>query len=154
MLIDVKEMHPPTGPRRSGTVVTMEGTQFDCWPNLLRTIQVGKRYEVETSTNDRGYTSITKAEPINGVTPNGKGVAHPTANGNGAAKTNGHASAPAAPAGIVGEAEFVGRAIHAFILKGDVTNNRREVLDVVEMLREVWRTTSPWQNGGGHGVAS
>jgi hypothetical protein len=133
MLIDIKETHPPDSPRRSGTVVTSDGTRLDCWPNLMRTIQVGRRYEVETSTNDRGYTSITKATPINGA-------AQPAANG--ATKANGHASAPAASPPSDGEAEYVGRALHALILKGEVGYNEQHLQGATAMLRQIWRTTS------------
>jgi hypothetical protein len=130
MLIEVKETHPPTGPRRSGTVVTMDGEQLDCWPNVIRTIQVGKQYEVETSTNDRGYTSITKATPVNGAASHtANGVAHPTGNGNG--------GMPVASS-VTDEAAFVREVLSALILKGEVPYTKRALYDATEALRGLW----------------
>jgi hypothetical protein len=136
VLIEVKETHPPTGSRRSGTVVTIDGAQFDCWPNLMRTIQVGKRYDVETSTNERGYTSITKATPANGAAPVD---AAPSSFDKGSGL----------PGASAGEAEFVGRALAALILKGDVIYTKKSLYDATLLLRDLYGAT--FRNGNTKG---
>lgn len=136
MLIEVKETHPPTGSRRSGTVVTVDGQRLDCWPNMLQTIQIGNRYEVETSTNDRGYTSIKKATPVNGA-------AH-CANGNGSAPPE-WASTP-----IATEAGFVREVLAALILKGEVIYSKRSLYDATLLLRDLYGATF---GGGANGGA-
>lgn len=121
MLIEVKETHPPKAANRSGTVVAMDGQKFDCWPTTMRNIQVGRWYEVQTSTNDRGYTSITRATLVNDAAP--------------------APAPPTAPAPIAsGEAEFVARLLGAMILKGEVAPfNKRQMADATLMLRGLYQ---------------
>lgn len=122
MLIEVKETHPPKAANRSGTVVTMDGQKLDCWPPMLSRIQVGQRYDVETTTNDRGYTSIKKATPVNGAAP--------------------AAAPPTAPAPTMsGEGEYVGHIIAAKILKGDIQD--KQLASFTARLRQIWRETDP-----------
>ncbi len=130
MLIEVKETHPPVAANRSGTVVAMDGQQFDCWPDKLNGLQVGRHYEIETSRrekNGRTYVSITKATPVNGAAP---------------AQQAGSGQVARSPSG---EAEYVGRIVAASILKGDIQLNPhdpRRVEDITRMLRDIWRATS------------
>jgi hypothetical protein len=148
MLIEVKEIHPSSTPRRSGAVITMDGTQFDCWPNIMRAIQVGEQYDVETSTNDRGYTSITKATPVNGDHGLG-GTGSRPANGNGAAKPNGHALGASS---IADEAAFVREVLSALILKGEVPYTKRALYDATLLLRDLYGATFGGRmNGGSNG---
>jgi hypothetical protein len=129
MLIEVKETHPPKAANRSGTVVTLDGQKFDCWPNVLSRIRIGMRYEVETSTNDRGFTSITQVKPAGTATPAGFA-------------REGAATATPAVAAPSGEAEFVGRVLHALILKGDVIYNTQQLEKATALLRGIWNNTS------------
>jgi hypothetical protein len=145
MLIEVQETHPAGPGKKMATVIAAGGQRFEVYPEKLADFQVGQRYDAEIEDREyqgRTFRKIVKAAPVNGV-------AHPT--GNGAAKPNGPAngSSPAAAAGLDGEAEFVGRALHALILKGDVTLHMQRVLDATLMLREVWRISGRQANGGG-----
>jgi hypothetical protein len=126
-------------------VVAAGGRRYGIWPEQLANLRVGGRYEVEVEAreyNGRTFEKIIKVRPVNGA------AAHPA--GNGAIKTNVHAAAPAAPAALDGEAEFVGRVLSAFILNGDVTPHMQRVLDATRMLREVRRISGRQLNGGGH----
>jgi hypothetical protein len=66
MLIEIAETHPAAPGKKVATVVAVGGARFDCWPEQLSSIRVGKRYEIETSDrvyNGRTYRKITKATP-------------------------------------------------------------------------------------------
>lgn len=124
MLIEVKEIHPPVAANRSATVIAMDGKRYDVWPDVLRGIQVGRSYEIQTKPRpwkDKTFFTILKATPVS---------AAPTA------------APPTAPAPTsTGEAEYVGRTLHSLILKGDVTLKNLE--NVTALLRNIWANTSP-----------
>jgi hypothetical protein len=66
MLIEIAETHPVAPGKKVATVVAVGGAKFDIWPEQLGSIQVGKRYEIETRDrvyNGRTYRKITKATP-------------------------------------------------------------------------------------------
>jgi hypothetical protein len=129
MLIEVQETHPPAGARRSGTVVTTDGTRLDCWPNLMKSIQVGKRYDVETSTNERGYTSITKATPATD------------------APAQESSSGQTGRSDVADEAEFVGKALAALIMKGDVIYTKKSLYEATLLLRDLYDATFKKREG-------
>jgi len=89
---------------------------------MLASIQVGRRYEVETADrefNGRIYRKITKATPANGA-------------------ANGHA----APAPVTsGEPEFVAAVLSALIGAGEVKNEKKQLFDATQMLRALWGAT-------------
>jgi len=145
MLIEVKETHPPLAANRSGTVVTVDGQKFDCWPDKLNGIQIGRRYEIETSSrekNGRTYVSITKATPVNGAAP-------PTPNSNGTAKPadNGNGHAPAAANAT--EAAFVRELMCAFIMKGEIPYTKQALYDAAMAFRGLYRATFGSRANGG-----
>jgi hypothetical protein len=84
----------------------------------------------ERDYNGRTIRKITKATPVNGT----------------AKPVNGHApAATTAP----GEPEFVATVLAALIMKGEVQNNKRQLLDATQMLRGLWGATFGGQQGNG-----
>jgi hypothetical protein len=145
MLIEIQETHPAAPGKKMAAVVAAGGQRYGVWPEMLANLRIGGRYEVEVEAreyNGRTFEKIVKAMPANGA-----------AHTNGAASANGNTVTPAGASTTDGEAEFVGRALAAFILKGEVPMHMQRVLDATLMLREVWRITARQvnANGGGHG---
>jgi hypothetical protein len=134
MLIEIAETHPPQYGKKVATVVAAGGQKFEIWPEKLAGIQVGAKYEVDVAEreyNGRVIQKITKATPVNGA-------ARSTA-------ANGHS----APAPVTnGEPEFVATVLAALIMKGEVQNNKRQLLDTTNMLRGLWGATFGGQQGG------
>jgi hypothetical protein len=158
MLIQIQETHPAAPGKKMAAVVAADGTRYGVWPEKLAKLRIGGTYDVAVESwesNGRTLQKIVKFAPVNGANPNGNGTSAPAAS-NGAAKANGHSNGhtPAVPPAPSGEAEFVGRALHGLILKGEVSYSHRNIHEATAMLREVWReTTNTWTNGngGGHG---
>jgi hypothetical protein len=156
MLIQVQETHPAEPGKSVATVIAAGGARFDIWPEKLAAIHVGAKYEIEVKDREfrgRIYRKIVKFALVNGDDNGIGGTGARPANGNGAAKANGHAGAPAAPPSPDGEGEFVGRALAALILKGEVGYHEGHLTNATAMLRRAWRASAPsWQmNGGDHG---
>lgn len=127
-IIEVREKHDPAPPRKSGTIVTADGDRLDCWPTLLATMHVGRRYEVTTTTNTRGYTAIKIAKPAGGAAVAAlaaRMTAPPT---------------PPAPIASDGEGEYVGHVVAALLLNGAL--ERGQIGTMTRRLREVWRYES------------
>jgi hypothetical protein len=147
MQIQIQETHPAAPGKKMAAVVATGGQRYSVWPEMLSSLLIGGTFEVQVESwesSGRTLQKIEKATPVNGAAPTG----------NGAAKTNGHASAPAAPAGSTGEAEFVGRALHALILKGEVPYTKRALYDATELLRGLYGATFGGRgNGTGGGDA-
>jgi hypothetical protein len=150
MLIEVSETHPAAPGKKVATVVAAGGQKFDIWPENLASIRVGGRYEIEVADreyNGRTFRKITKATPVNGAAPT-------NGHANGTAKPATNGSAPPGPSTTDGEAEFVGRVLHALILKGEVAYTKKQLYDATELLRGLWGATFGGRsngNGGGHG---
>ena len=128
MLIEIAETHPPGFGKKVATVIAKGGDKFEIWPEKLADLKIGARYEIdvaERSYNGRTIKKITKATPANGA-------AAPTGHSGQFAHS---VSAPG------GEPEFVARVLAALILKGEVQNNKRQLLDATEMLRGLWGAT-------------
>jgi biotin carboxyl carrier protein len=131
MIIEVRETHSPKAGGKVAHIVAADGTRFEIWPDKLETFKINQAYEVVTQDrqyNGKTIRKITKVTPVNGA------AAAPVA------------PAPAAPASnsapiSTGEAEFVGRVIHALILKGEIMP--KEVAAYTRRLREVWRESEP-----------
>jgi hypothetical protein len=137
MLIEIAETHPAQVGRKSATVVAKGGQKFDVWPEQLADFRVGAQYEVELSERHfkgRTYQSITKATPANG-----NGAARSAANGSGAAIV------PTSD-----EPQFVATILAALIAKGEVKNDKVQLLAATDMLRGLWGVTfgGKPRNGG------
>jgi hypothetical protein len=66
VLIQIAETHPAAPGKKTASVVAVGGSKFDCWPEMLAKIEIGRRYEVEIKDRvfqGRTYQSITKATP-------------------------------------------------------------------------------------------
>lgn len=138
MLIEVKETHAAAAGKKMASIVDANGHRYGVWPENLAKLRIGATYDVDVESwesNGRTHQKITKFAPVNGA--NG---AAPATNGNDATKPSGRVLAPPAENG---EAEFVGRTLHALILKGDVTFNERKLTEATAMLRHIWRGTGP-----------
>jgi hypothetical protein len=135
MLIEIAETHPPQFGKKVATVVAKGGDKYEIWPEKLADLRVGAKYDIDVAEREyqgRTIKKITGARPANGV-------AHPTANG----------SVPAVATD--GEAEFVATVLSALIMKGEVANNKRQLLDATLMLRGLWGATFGGQQGNGGG---
>jgi hypothetical protein len=139
MLIEIKEMHPAGPGKKMAAIVAATGQRYSIWPEQLAKLKVGATFDADVESwesNGRTLQKITKFAPVNDAATNG---ASAPATGNGAAKANGHVPAPAVP--TVAETAFVGRALHALILKGDVTYDKRSLYDAVTLLRGLYGAT-------------
>jgi hypothetical protein len=115
---------PPSAGRR--------GTPPPPWPDKLDGVAPGRRYEVEARErefNGRAIKSITKIVPAAFPAPTAAPV-----EASGASRS--HLSPPAS-----GEAEYVGRVMAAFIIKGDITG--AHIAKTTARLREIWREADP-----------
>jgi hypothetical protein len=66
VLIQVAETHPAAPGKKTASVVAVGGSKFDCWPEMLAKIEIGRCYEIEVKDRvfqGRTYQSITKATP-------------------------------------------------------------------------------------------
>jgi hypothetical protein len=139
-IIEVVSIRPPKEGKRVATVVDATGASFECWPEKVATLQVGKRYAVEVETREwqgRPIHKITKAEPADRrATPgNGHHPAKPTAS---------QAIQPQPGGGS--EQAFVASIVSAFIAAGKVDLDRGQLEQAVSLARALWRCTL----GGDH----
>jgi hypothetical protein len=135
MLIEIAETHPPRFGGKVATVIAKGGDKFEVWPEKLADFQVGARYEIEVaerSYNGRPIRKITKATPANG-----------------AAKPNGGGAFAAGSTAAGAEPEFVGRALAALIMAGEVKNDKRQLYDATLVLRGLWGATFGGQHSNG-----
>jgi hypothetical protein len=126
MQIQIQEMHPARPGKKMASVVAGDGQRYGIWPEQLVNLRVGGKFDVEVESwesNGRTLQKITKVTPASEVTPSPQ-----------------HNSSGQIARGLDGEAEFVGRALHALILKGEVC--QKEIAITTQMLRNVWRATS------------
>jgi hypothetical protein len=138
MLIEISELHPAAPGKKTGTVVAAGGARFSVWPEQLTQVQVGRRYEVETSERTwqgRTLQSITK------ITPYALGLGAVAAAA--AARTNGHDVGNtyhrADP--IDSERTFVCAALTAFIKAGKVEPELGKVTNAIQVLRTAYQRT-------------
>lgn len=111
-------------------VVAAGGQSFDVWPEMLGSVKIGCRYNVEVKDRvfqGRTYQSITKATPY--AESNGAMTAAVQARTNG----NGHLDPDA-------ERIFVQGIVQAYIKSGRCANPA-ELTQTINTLREVWRRT-------------
>jgi hypothetical protein len=69
-VIEVASIRPPSEARKPGHVIDASGASFECWPEKLGKLQVGRRYAVEVETREwrgRPIRKITKAQPVEAV---------------------------------------------------------------------------------------
>ena len=130
MLIEIAETHPPANGKKVGAVVAKDGSKFEIWPEKLADLRVGGQYDVDIAERDfngRTIRKITKARPATTA-------------------TNGHAPSAASASG---ESKFVATVLVALIMKGEVTNNKRQLFDATQMLRGLWGATLGGQQSNG-----
>lgn len=124
MLIEVSETHPPRPGGKVGYLHAADGQRYECWPDKLEGVQVGRRYEIETRSREyegRTILSITRITPAAATTNN--------------RLSDSTRSPPASAA--AGEAEYVGRVLSALIAKGEV--NKAQIATATHWLRSLWR---------------
>lgn len=129
MLIEIKETHSPGAGKKMAHIKTKDGESFEIGPEKLAGIQVGQTYEVEIQDrvwNDRTIRKITKIAPA-------------------ASQPSAASSSPACGGGAPGEAEYVGRVLAAFILKGEFQTHQMQAFTA--RLRKIWRETDPEAQG-------
>jgi hypothetical protein len=142
-IIEVASIRPPKQGKKVATVVDATGASFECWPEKVATLQVGKRYAVEVETREwqgRPIRKITKAEPADRrATPgNGHHPAKPTAS---------QTTQP--PSGGVSEHAFVASILTAFIAAGKVGLDADEIAAAIDTVRAGCRRARQ-MNGGGN----
>lgn len=146
-VIAVRETRPPTAAGRSGTVITTDGRFLDAWPDTLDILLPGHRYDVETSSREKGgrtYTTIRKATPVAG---NGSS----SGDANGHTGANGAAGAQSAPPATNGyyrptvprdsERMFVCATLTAFIKTGAIPAERSRLIQAIEAIRGAYALT-------------
>lgn len=118
-ILAVRETRMPVPPRRSGTVITIDGNEYDCWPALLRTIEAGRSYDCEIAVNQRGYPTVRKAVAIESNLPASAVASRlPVASDN-------------------GEAVYVGLVMAALIAANKLP--AEQIPQYTARLRTVWR---------------
>jgi|SRR5215475_12448127 len=123
MLIEVTEIHPPKIGGKVSRIVAADGEHYQIWPEKLAGVDVGKRYEVETTQreyNGRTFKSIKSIVPAaEESTP--------------VQKNRGVENDPT----VCGEAEYVGRVIAALIASGGI--DKTQIATATRWLRNIWR---------------
>lgn len=135
MIVEVAEIRPPSAQGRSGTVIAADGKMYDAWPDLLEAIEPGKRYDVETSSREKGgrtYTTIRKATPVAGGQVNGAAKPNGTVNGTGYYR-------PTAPRDS--ERMFVCAALVAYIKAGAIPPERARLVKAIQAIRGAYAFT-------------
>lgn len=123
MIIEVTETHPPAPGKRVGYIHTSTGQRFECWPDKMNTIVVGRSYEVELREreyNGRTITSVAKIAPADGAPASDPRPINRSENGSAA-----------------GEAEYVGRVLAALIEAGQI--DKQSIAAATSWLRKVWK---------------
>jgi hypothetical protein len=131
-VIEVTSIRPPRAARSPGHVIDASGACFECWPEKLGKLQVGKRYAVEVETREwqgRAIRKITRATPADGGAKKSAPARVERRDGNGAAKTPVNTvSGDAAQA-------FVATVLCAFITAGKVGLDADEIAAAVDTVR-------------------
>lgn len=131
MLIDVAETHPPKIGKKVAAVIAADGQKYEIWPEMLAGIQVGRRYDADVEERDyqgRKIRKITKATPA--------GAAPAQQEGSGQ-----FARGRISQGQISDEVYFVGKALHALIIKGDAVYTKKSLYDATELLRGLYGAT-------------
>lgn len=122
MLIEVTEIHPPRIGGKVSYIHAADGAKFECWPDKLAGVEVGKKYEIETKEREyqgRTIVSIQKIKPARTATIT-------------------LTETKEASSGSPGEAEYVGHVLAALILKGQIEKN--QIATATAWLRKLWAT--------------
>jgi hypothetical protein len=145
MIIEVAETRAAPAGKKIATIIAAGGTKFDCWPEMLASVEVGRRYEVEVESrewNGKTFQKITKATPVNGAAqapaPTSTTKPMPYTNGNGHAG-NGNSYRRTDP--VDSERMFVCAALTAFIKAGKVEPELGKVTNAVNVLRTAYQRT-------------
>src|SRR5215471_10254567 len=121
MLIEVSEIHPPKIGGKVSYVHATDGAKFECWPDKLAGVEVGKKYEIETREREYQGRTIVWIQKITPARIARISLEEPQG----------------ASSGSPGEAEFVGHVLAALITKGEV--EKAQIAVASDWLRKVWR---------------
>jgi outer membrane receptor for Fe3+-dicitrate len=140
VLIQIAETHPAAPGKKTASVVAVGGSKFDCWPEMLAKIEIGRRYEVEVKDRvfqGRTYQSITKATPYaedGDSTVATKAAARAAENGCGSGISYQHTDRDS-------ERAFVCATLTAFIKAGKVEAELGKVSNAITVLRTAYQKT-------------
>jgi hypothetical protein len=151
-VIQIASIRPPREARKPGHVVDADGAAFECWPEKLGKLQVGRRYAVEVETREwqgRPIRKIVKAQPFteasrrNRTNVSDLKTRSPSGqvSGNGSVAEQFSKNCSSSAQFSTAERAFVASIVSAFIAAGKVDLDPSQLEQAVTLACALWRCT-------------
>lgn len=131
--VTIKYVNEPKEGKTRGSIKGTEGDFFGCPQGMLRHFQAGKTYDVTYSESGEWKTVTGAAEVLAEVRRGAPASSEP------AAPSTGGYYKPTCPQDA--ERMFVCATLGALIRAGEVKNDKRQLWNTTNMLRDLWQAS-------------